>query len=136
MKGKFDRFLPKFSHLVIVRAPHLLNMYYPAPALEQELGLPARTLRGWANRGMPHRRDDRGHIFIHGQDFGIWVEHSRRNQRQPLADDEAFCLKCKHPVMIERPRRIQHQSGARLLAGNCPECGTTVNRGVKHDSVR
>jgi hypothetical protein len=136
LRVKSDQFVPKFSHLVIVRAPHLLNMYYPAPALEQELGLPARTLREWANRGMPHRRDERGHIFIHGKDFEIWVEHTRRNQRRPLADDEAFCLKCKGPVIIEQPRRIQHPSGAHLLAGKCPACGTTVNRGVKSDSVR
>ncbi len=133
MNRTFNTFTPKFSHSVIVRAPRLLNMYYPAPVLEQELGLPARTLRDWARRRMPHRRDDRGHILIHGTDFGIWVEHTRRSQRQPLADDEAFCLKCKQAVTIQHPRRTTHKSGVQLLKGKCPTCGTTVNRGVKRD---
>jgi hypothetical protein len=59
----------RISHAVIVKAPGLLPMLYSPSELEEELGVPARTIRDWLKSGLPHERDAGGHIWINGQAF-------------------------------------------------------------------
>lgn len=83
-----------FNHLVIMRAPGLLPMLYTPHKLEEELGIPALTIREWIKQGMPHERDERGHLWINGVEFAAWVEQVRtRKLSHHLAPDEAYCLK-------------------------------------------
>jgi RNase P subunit RPR2 len=61
-----------------------------------------------------------------------WVEAARHARpRQSLQSDEAFCVKCNHPVKLTNPTRTP-RSKHLLLSGTCPECGTSIHRGVRH----
>ena len=123
----------RLPHRVIVRAPGLLPMLYSPPELETELGVPARTIRDWLGQGLPYQRDDGGHIWINGWEFAAWVTATRkvRRRRVPLADHQAFCFQCDEAVTLisPTPRRRGKQI---LLSGTCPQCGGTVNRGIRH----
>ncbi len=123
----------KLPHSVIVRAPGLLPMLYTLSELEEELGVPARTLHDWLDRGMPHQRDARFHIWIDGRQLAIWVQTVRaaRSQRSRLNQDEAYCFRCHKPAKLV-VSAVQPQGKQALLQGSCPECGTSIHRGVRH----
>lgn len=122
----------KLPHGVIVRAPGLLPMRYRPAELAVELGVPARTIRDWVDRGLPHAHDRRGHLWIEGRAFARWVEAERRaGFGLELADGEAYCLACRRPVALLNPSRTTQGKRA-LLQGACPHCGKPVHRGVRH----
>lgn len=120
----------RLPHSVIVRAPGLLPMWYTPGELEHDLCVPARTVRDWLNKGLPHQRDGRGHIWIDGRQLAAWVASVRQSRStQRLDADEAFCVTCRRPVKWLNPTR-----GSRgklwLLNGTCPDCGKPIFRGV------
>jgi hypothetical protein len=123
----------KLPHSVIVRAPGLLPMLYTLSELEEELGVPARTLHDWLDRGMPHQRDARFHIWMDGRQLAIWVQTVRaaRSKRPRLNPDEAYCFRCHKPAKLV-VSVVQSQGKQALLQGNCPECGTAIHRGIRH----
>ncbi len=118
----------KIPHLAIVRAPGLLPMLYTPSELGNELGIPVRTLRDWVARDMPHERDNQDRIWINGRDFAAWVETVRLARLEPkLQADEAYCLRCRKPVKLTKPKsRVEGKR--RLLEGVCPECGGIIHR--------
>jgi endogenous inhibitor of DNA gyrase (YacG/DUF329 family) len=48
-----------------------------------------------------------------------------------LQADEAFCVICNRPVKLTDPTRTPRGKHL-LLSGTCPECGTSIHRGVRH----
>jgi hypothetical protein len=120
----------KMPHQVIVRAPGLLPMLYKPSELAEDLGIPVSTMREWVQRGIPHQRDRRGHIWISGEEFSGWVEIQRGLRRGPaLEEDEAYCFHCRMAVkLIDPTRRIIDKRI--LLQADCPRCGTRINKGV------
>jgi hypothetical protein len=119
----------KLPHVVIVRAPGLLPMLYRPGELAQDLEIPESTLRDWLGLGLPHQRDERGHIWINGREFAAWVKASRRSpSNQKMAEDEAYCFRCQQPVKLVEPSVTYHGKQT-LLRGACPSCGGTINRG-------
>jgi hypothetical protein len=119
----------KIPHGVIVRAPGLLPMLYKPSELEQELGIPAFTVRGWLGKGLPHQRDNRGHIWINGRQFAEWVRVTCRSRpRHSLREGEAYCLRCRKPVKMIKPTMSQ-QGKRSVLCGTCPACGGSISRG-------
>ena len=129
----FLKFGKGFSQLVIVRAPGLLPMLYTPRELEQELGVPSRTIREWIKYGMPFEKDNEGHVWVNGAEFSVWVEKVRSSKATvQLSEDEAFCLHCKKPVRLTDASKIRR--GKLLLTqGKCPSCGRTINRGGRFD---
>jgi hypothetical protein len=125
---------PFLTHTVIVKAPGLLPMLYSPPELEDELGVPARTLRDWLKWSLPHKRDETGHIWINGQEFAVWVKAIRTSPRRKvlLKEGHAFCLGCKAAVTMLEPKRRRHGNLV-LLSGKCPTCGRTIYRGIRDD---
>ena len=122
----------RLPHTVIVRAPGLLPMLYTPSELEQELHIPASTVREWLDKGLPHQRDARDHIWINGRQLAAWVETMRQSRStQRLNDDEAFCVNCHRPVKLMNPTRILRGKHL-LLNGKCPNCGKPIYRGVSH----
>jgi hypothetical protein len=121
----------RFPHAVIIRAPGLLPMLYTPTELEEDLRVPARTVREWIKKGMPHQRDVRGHILIDGRRFAGWVRsHRRVRASRQLAENEAYCLQCRKFVELQNPTQVGE--GRRgLLKGTCPECGRTMHRGYR-----
>lgn len=122
----------KVPHSVIVRAPGLLPMLYTPSELEQEFGVPARSIREWLDRGLPHQRDGRGHIWIEGRCFADWVKAWHESKPgKIMSDDEAYCFSCRHPVKLINP--ISTRRGKQLLRqGVCPVCEHVIYRGGRH----
>jgi len=125
----------KLPHSVIVKAPGLLPMLYKVSEIAEELDIPDRTLRDWLNRGAPHQRDNRNHIWINGEKFSRWVQSQRKKKRgRRLNDNEAYCFRCNKAVQLISPE-IRHIKGKLILIkGTCAHCGCTINRGGRRDS--
>jgi hypothetical protein len=123
---------PRLPHLVIVRAPGLLPMWYSLRELAQELEVSVRSIRVWLDLGLPYRRDERGHLWIDGRQFAAWVKASNvQRSRQSLQPNEAFCLHCCRPVVLLNPSSTC-RGKQRLLRGTCSVCGHVVCRAVRH----
>ncbi|MFZ2098658.1 MAG: hypothetical protein WAV05_18655 [Anaerolineales bacterium] len=134
MSTKLRSLRMKLPHLVIVRAPGLLPMLYKVGELANELGIPDRTLRDWLNTGVPHQRDRRGHLWVNGLEFAQWVEKQRiKKAPEKLADDEAYCLHCRQPVMLIDPEIVPIKGKLINIKGYCPKCGNVINRGGRRD---
>jgi integrase len=72
---------------------------YRTRELAEELGVATQTVVMWAKNGVPHQRDRKGHIWIYGKAFATWVESQRGTRsRKRMADDHAYCSRCKKPV--------------------------------------
>jgi len=123
---------PRLPHLVIVRAPGLLPMWYSRRELAQELEVSVRAVQWWLEQGLPCRRDERGHVWIDGQQFAAWVNTvTRQRSRQVLQAHEAYCLNCRRPVELLNPTSTC-RGKQRLLRGACAVCGHIVYRAVRH----
>ncbi len=124
---------PRLPQAVIVRAPGLLPMLYSPRELGQELRIPARTIREWLGKGLPHQRDERGHIWINGKQLAEWVKTAcQKRSHQPLKEDEAYCLHCRRPVTLLNPTATYRGKQA-LTRGICAACGHTLYRARRHD---
>jgi hypothetical protein len=123
---------PRLPHLVIVRAPGLLPMWYSLRELAQELGISVRSIRVWLDQGLSCRRDERGHLWIDGRQFAAWVKAvNTRKSRQSMRTNEAYCLCCRRPVALLNPTST-YRGKQRLLRGTCSECGHIVCRAERH----
>jgi hypothetical protein len=129
--------IKKKPHLVIVRAPSLLAMDYKIQEIVEELGVPNSTLRDWLNKGAPHHRDRRGHIWINGAEFAKWVQtQHKKPRRKKLADDEAFCFRCNQAVKLINPQIIPIVGKLINIRGICQKCGCMINRGGRQRESR
>ncbi len=104
-------------------------MMYTLSELGADLDVPARLLREWLTRGLPHQRDGRGHIWIDGRCFTEWIKiESQAKVSKSLSDDEAYCLRCRQPAKLINPTSTQR--GKQILwQGVCPNCGNLIYRG-------
>ncbi len=120
-------------HSAITRAPGLLPMLYRPAELAEDLGVSDRVVREWLVKDLPHQRDERGHLWIDGRKAAEWVDSVRHSQPTPkLANDEAYCLPCHKAVKLINPIRTQRGKQV-VLHGVCPNCGTSVHRGIRND---
>ena len=113
-----------------LRANGLLDMLYKPSEIARELGIEKRHIYGrLIPSGMPHNKDRNGSIWIHGPELAAWLR-TLTKKRVPLADGEAYCMRCRKPSRIVDSKRVRH-GALMLLRGKCNKCGATVNRGVK-----
>jgi integrase len=128
---------PKFPHTAIIRAPGLFCMQYGLQELSESLDVPVGTLRDWIAAGLPHQQDRTGakRIWIVGTDLADWmtaIRHARSKHGRRMADDEAYCMKCRRRVEMLGPFRDQ-LDGERLdRAGHCTQCGSEIHRSFAH----
>ena len=115
---------------VILRLGRLLHMEYRPSELAEELGCSLDAVyKSYLSAGCPHRRDETGHIWIVGTEFSEWVRATLKKDKIPLADGEAYCLKCNAPVKMTGELTVQPVNlYLELVKGECPVCGTRVNR--------
>jgi hypothetical protein len=121
---------PKMTRVQISRLPRLLNMWYTPAWIQEEIGVSLDQIyQSYVKHGMPHKRDPEGHILINGLEFREWA--LRTFKRQPkfnLAEDEAYCFRCRKPVKIVQPAVRPTNRYIELVQGKCSECGAKVNR--------
>jgi hypothetical protein len=120
-------------HSVIVRAPGLLPMLYRPSELAEELTVSAAVVRDWVEKGLPHHRDHRGHMWIDGRQAAEWVKVTRqRPAGSRMAEGQAYCFRCCRAVELRDPVAQYHGKQV-LLSGICPQCGGNINRGGRND---
>lgn len=94
--------------------------------------------RKYIAAGCPHRRDTNGHIWIVGTQFRDWAEEiiakRKRAISKPLAENQAWCFKCRDRVLMSNPETIWRNKYIELLQSGCPKCGTKINRARKRRS--
>ena len=126
------------SHSVIVKSPGLLNMLYAVSDLANDLAVPESDVRNWLTAGAPHQTDADHQPWINGREFFQWVETQRKQRisRQELADNEAYCFRCRTAVKLINPEQHVMQGKLILNKGKCPNCGCTINRGGRNGQSR
>jgi hypothetical protein len=94
------------------------------------LHLPERTLRDWLENGAPHKRNQRGQIWVLGPEFSNWVagRHKPKPEKK-LTDNQAYCFRCKQVVEIQDASSRPIKGKLIMTKGTCPHCGGTINRG-------
>ena len=125
---------PKLARDQIIRLGRLIHMEYRPSEIADLLGVNVDTVRrSYLQAGCPHRRDEKGNIWIIGTAFKAWAEEviSDRKHRKsrPMSEDEAWCLKCNQRVEIVNPEVKPSNHYLERLVGVCRVCGSTVNRG-------
>jgi len=81
--------------------------------LGHELKMRVRRLcRHFVPARYPHRPDEKDRLWIAGRAFRRWYESMQEARRHPMADDEAWSLRCRRAVpmmgllnVITRSRR-------------------------------
>ena len=128
---------PQLKHQHIVKLGRLLDMLYKPAEIAEEIGVTQDTIyRSYLPAGLPHIRDETGHVWIHGPAFIAWAHQTiskKKNKRTGLPDDHAWCMKCNQPVEMIRPRAVYQNRYVQILQSACPVCKCKVNRAVKND---
>lgn len=123
---------PLLKHTHIVKLGRLLNMLYKPSEIAEEIGVTTDTIcRSYLPAGLPHTRDDKGHVWIHGPAFIAWAKETvskKKTKRAGLPDDHAWCLKCNKPARLVDPIIKPVNRYLELLQARCPSCARTINR--------
>lgn len=124
---------PLLKHCHIIKLGRLLNMLYRPSEIAEELGVNVDTVyRGYLPAGLPHTRDDKGNIWIHGTTCAQWARQTvsqKKAKRRGLPDGSAWCVVCNRPVEMIEPLTVKPINFyLEILQGKCPRCGRTVNR--------
>ncbi len=128
-----------FKMLQLARLPRLLDMMYTPQEIEEELGVPRKTvIKAWIPYGAPFKKDATGHYWVNGVAFREWaktrsrkamiVARSNRGGNKKLPADKAYCLSCHAVVGFEPKRSKPLHRGANMLTGICPVCGKGVSK--------
>lgn len=123
---------PLLKHQHIVKLTRLLDMLYKPAEIAEEIGVTVDTIyRSYLPAGLPHTRDSKNNIWIHGPAFIAWARETiskKKSQRQPLPASHAWCMRCNAPVLLIEPKRKYANRYIEILQAKCPQCGKTVNR--------
>jgi hypothetical protein len=124
---------PRMTRVQISRLPRLLHMRYSPSEIASEIGCTTEQIyKSYLPAQCPHERDATGHIWIVGDRFREWALRTFKHQvSHEMAEDEAFCLRCRKPVKIIQPVIRPTNRYLELIQGKCAECGAKVNRGRK-----
>ncbi len=44
--------------------------------------------------------------------------------------EKAYCVKCREKVDVKNPKETKTKNDRDMIKGECPNCGTTVNKFV------
>ena len=114
----------------VLRAARLMDMLYKPSEIAEELKIKKRAIYDvLIPLGLPHRRDEKGRIWLHGPAVREWLETATRGPKYKLATDEMFCLRCFAPRAFDKASLTK--SGKFVMAqATCPECGAQMYKGV------
>jgi hypothetical protein len=120
----------RFLRVHLIKLARLLDMMYRPAEIAEELGVTSDTVyRSYLPGGCPFERDKIGDIWIHGVSFAAWVRavHERKGGT-PLAEGQAWCLRCRRPVALVKPKLRHTSRYTKIYQGRCETCGAKVNR--------
>lgn len=104
-------------------------MEYKPTELAAEIGCHRSTIyESYVPAGCPHRRDRKGYLWINGVEFAAWARATIQRSKIALGPGEAFCMRCKRPVVMRGPLTETEAKGALLIHGKCPQCFGDVSR--------
>lgn len=126
---------PRIARGVMRRSLKLLEMEYTPAELADELGVSPKTIyTSYLPAGLPFRKDGTGHVWIIGTSARAWLEgatqHSVEKPVPPLGKDDAFCVKCRQVVTMDKISRRRF-GRAGIMSGICPKCGREARRFIK-----
>jgi hypothetical protein len=126
---------PRIGAVPLLKSKGLLPIDYSIRELCTELGIPDRTARDlFLKFGAPSFRDNRNHIQINGQDFYKWMRSiTTKPKRERMTDRQAYCFRCRKPVLLSNPEIIPGKAKLINIRGICPDCGTAINRGGRRN---
>lgn len=108
------------------RLAKLLDMMYRPKELAEEIGFSVRQVyRVYIPLGLPHKKNDRGLIYIHGVTFREWITEFYK--KREMKNNEMFCLTCKKPVEMINPAKYQEERIVYYVCA-CPHCGRVSAR--------
>ncbi len=111
------------------RLAKLLDMMYSPSELANEIGFCKRQIyRVYVPLGCPHKKDDRGYLWINGILFRSWVKEIYKKQK--LNQNEAFCLTCKKAVAMIGKEKKQDDL-LLYYQCKCQNCGRVITRIIK-----
>jgi hypothetical protein len=123
---------PLLKHQHIIKLGRLLDMLYRPSEIAEEIGVTTDTVcRSYLPAGLPHSRDAKGRIWIHGPAFVAWARETicqKKSKRQGLPAEHAWCMKCNQPVALIDPITKAVNRYLEILQALCPQCGKKVNR--------
>lgn len=123
---------PNLKHQHIVKLSRLLDMMYKPSEIAEEIGVTQDTIyRSYLPAGLPHVRDEEGHVWIHGPAFVSWARETiskKKSQRVGLPDNHAWCMKCNRAVELVNPKIKTVNRYLELLQARCPNCSKKINR--------
>jgi len=104
------------SRAMARRSVRLLDMEYKPSELAQELNCRQEWVMLAIRNGAPHRKDENGRYWIHGEKFAAWLHETKQKERKRLKPNECYCLGCKKYTTYKVTEKI----GAHVI-GKCPE---------------
>lgn len=98
------------------------------------IGRSERTIRAFVADGLK-TIDDGKPTLIRGYDLIEFLRNKNKVTRNPLKDNEIFCLRCREPI-VPRDNRVKIQENGTGLKVSCicPECGKVANRAYKNSA--
>jgi hypothetical protein len=73
----------------------LLDMEYKPSELAQELNCKQDWIMRAIRNHAPHRKDEHGRYWIHGEKFAAWLHETKQKEKKRLKPNECYCLGCK-----------------------------------------
>ncbi len=112
-------------------ARELLDMLYKPAELARELFVEKPAVYEWTRNGMPHKKDDKGRLWVHGIKAGEWVLfQSTKRQKEKIAIPQGmiFCMKCQKPTKYKNAKHEYLTSGRIMVKAICTICGMQVRQ--------
>lgn len=130
--------MKRLSTQQINRLRSVLDMWYLPSELAEETGLSIYTLyKRYLPAGLPHRRDEAGHIWIRGTEFVEWVKQrnaTARSATHTMRSSQAYCFVCRQPVeMVGELSSKPSNKYLEIVTGRCAQCGGKVTRARKRN---
>ena len=127
-----DNRKPLMKREQLIKLKRLLYMQYRPAEIAEEIGVTVDTIyRSYIPAGAPHKKDNRGNIWIVGTEFTEWAKEYHDQKRSPknvLKDGQAWCMNCKKAVTILDPKIKRVNRYIAMIQGTCETCGRKVNR--------
>lgn len=124
--------MPKRISTRSIRAARTFTIEEAAEAA----GVSVWTVRNWVKAGLPLMASRRPYLIL-GEHLRGFIEGKRRSRKEPLQDDQLYCLSCKagRKPMGQMVDCLPQSPRTARLVGLCEVCGGTCNRMISRSRI-